>query len=245
MLVLCRAIQKVIKEIRNLKTIQALHDTDSVYGALESYTAGDRPNKRLKYDPQESKDSDVLFKYPAEVTFFRILHAELQKSIRFFNHALDELKIRVDRLSEGSSLFRDLTCAIMKDKWSVLARSAFSVYKDLVLLETYSIMTFCAFSKILKKHDKVTGRSTRNAFMTLMVTTASFNDTTRLHEMLRTCVDCYNEASLHLEQFCRSSLQEDERLFLGMVEQLNNRIMMDADPEILEMEGCLIPPASE
>lgn len=37
------------------------------------------------------------------------------------------------------------------------ALAARSLYKDLMMLENFAIMTFCAFSKILKKHDKNTG----------------------------------------------------------------------------------------
>jgi len=31
------------------------------------------------------------------------------------------------------------------------------LYQDLLLLENYAVMNYCGFSKIVKKHDKLTG----------------------------------------------------------------------------------------
>jgi hypothetical protein len=160
---------------------------------------------------------DVLGRNPVEVTFFRLLHSELQKSIRFFHRAQEEFSIRVERLHEGSEIMQRPGFILVQDRWSVLARSAFKVYKDLLLLETYAIMTYCSFSKILKKHDKVTGRSTKNAFMSSMVNGANFSDTTRLQKMIQSCEERYNAAS--------------ERLFLNMVSQLNSEVLIDSDSE--------------
>jgi SPX domain len=58
-----------------------------------------------------------------------------------------------------------LSCSLLADKWQVMAKSIYRLYKDLLLLETFCIMTVASFSKILKKHDKVTGQVTREAFM--------------------------------------------------------------------------------
>lgn len=38
-----------------------------------------------------------------------------------------------------------------------LMAACVKLYKDLLLLENFAIMNYCGFSKILKKHDKVTG----------------------------------------------------------------------------------------
>jgi SPX domain len=57
------------------------------------------------------------------------------------------------------------SCSLLTDKWQVMAKSIYRLYKDLLLLETFCIMTVASFSKILKKHDKVTGQVTREAFM--------------------------------------------------------------------------------
>jgi hypothetical protein len=186
---------------------------------------------QAKRQRQNREQPDVLGRNPVEVTFFRLLQSELQKSIRFFDRAQEEFSIRVSRLHEGSDIMQRPGFILVQDRWSVLARSAFKVYKDLLLLETYAIMTYCSFSKILKKHDKVTGRSTKNAFMSSMVNGANFSDTTRLQQMIQSCEERYNAASEQLVRGGRSNLQEDERLFLNMVSQLNSEVLIDPDSE--------------
>ena len=123
------------------------------------------------------------------------------------------------------------TAVVVQDRFYVLARSAFNLYKDLLLLEIYAIMTYCAFSKILKKHDKVTGRNTRSAFMDSMVSGANFSDTSQLQQMIRECEERYNEASSHLQQAGKKALQEDEFLFLEMVSQMNKDAVVVAQEE--------------
>ena len=137
----------------------------------------------------------------------------------------------MERLHEGREIFSRPGSMVVHDPWSCLARSSFKIYKDLLLLECYAILTFCAFSKILKKHDKVTGRSTRNAFMTSMVQGANFSDTTRLQQMIEGCERRYNEASSYLEKAGRPNLQEDERLFISMITRINKDIQEDAGTE--------------
>jgi SPX domain len=53
----------------------------------------------------------------------------------------------------------------------------YKLSRDLLLLETYSIMALTSFSKILKKHDKVTGYNTKHAFMTKIVIPSNFVQT--------------------------------------------------------------------
>lgn len=183
-------------------------------------------------DPQQEQEPTVLGRCPPEVTFFRFLHSELRKSIRFFDRILTEYSIRTERLVQANDIFQRPGAPLVKDPWSFLARSAFKVYKDLVLLECYSIMTYCAFSKILKKHDKVTGRSTRNAFMAAMVDGANFSDSTRLSRMIQDCEARYNLAASNLENKAgRRDLQEDERLFINMVAQINSDVQLAAGAE--------------
>jgi len=193
--------------------------------------------------PSSREPVVALFRDPLEVMFFRSLHSELQKSIRFYGRIQDEYSSRVQSLQEmaakmkerhsisSSSSSNNNNNNTFHDRWLVLARSAFEVYRVLLLLETYAIMTYCAFSKILKKHDKMTGRSTRTAFMTSMVSPANLSNTQRLQEMIRSSLECYNEASEHLEEAGRTNLQEDERLFLNMISHLNTDVRIVADEE--------------
>ena len=112
---------------------------------------------------------DELGKSPGEIAFFKLLHAEFKKVTHFFDKAQQEFSIREERVREGMELMKKPNSIMVTEKWSTLAKSIYRLYKDLSLLETFAIMTYCSFSKILKKHDKVTGHQTRAAFMSNVV----------------------------------------------------------------------------
>jgi hypothetical protein len=198
-----------------------------IWQAQGSCTSKKEPSSKLARRRQLSSQ-DVIGKHPAEVAFFCYLYSELQDSIRFFERTQEEYCIRVTRLDEGSDILPRHGSNRMED-----ARSAFKVFSDLLLLEQYAITTFCAFSKILKKHDKYTGRKTRNAFMT-MVSKANFNDTSRLQQMIRITKERHDEVSERLIQPGRPKLREDECLFLDMVSQLNGAIVVTPGAQVLQ-----------
>ena len=108
-------------------------------------------------------------KSPGEIAFFKLLHAEFKKVTHFFERAEEEFTIREERVREGMELMKMPNSIMVNEKWSMVAKSIYRLYKDLLLLETFAIMTYCSFSKILKKHDKVTGHHTRAAFMSNVV----------------------------------------------------------------------------
>ena len=58
--------------------------------------------------------------------------------------------------------------------WTRLLRACVKFYKDVLLLENFAIMNYCGFSKILKKHDKWTGFTTREAFMFNVISKENF-----------------------------------------------------------------------
>ena len=100
---------------------------------------------------------------------------------------------------------------MVNEKWSLLAKSIYRLYKDLLLLETFAIMTYCSFSKILKKHDKVTGYETRAAFMENIVNKANFTHYPQVLTMISRCEGLYEEVSTNLLQEGKHGLYEDER----------------------------------
>jgi SPX domain len=112
-----------------------------------------------------------------------------------------------------------------------LAKSIYQLYKDLLLLETFAIMTYCSFSKILKKHDKVTGYATRAAFMANIVNNANFTNYPTLLEMINRCERMYEEVSHRLVQDGKEVLYEDERLFINMIVRLNEQVLDTVDED--------------
>jgi hypothetical protein len=111
------------------------------------------------------------------------------------------------------------------DKWTMIAKSFYRLYKDLLLLETFAIMTYCSFSKILKKHDKVTGYNTRCAFMNNVVDKANFANYPRTLEMLKRTQSLYQEATESLAAAGKLGSYDDERLFINMIHRLNEQVI--------------------
>jgi len=175
---------------------------------------------------------------PGEVAFFKLLNSELKKAINFFDKAQLEFEIREARVREGIDIMRKANSLMVSEKWSSMAKSLYRLYKDLLLLETYAIMTYTSFSKILKKHDKVTRHTTRIAFMKNVVNKANFTHYPKLLEMISRCERLYDEVSRSLTVEGKSGLYEDERLFINMIHRLNEQVLDTAEGEgAPDMEG--------
>ena len=172
-------------------------------------------------DGSQRNNLDTIRQSPGEILFFKLLHGEFQKAVHFFDRVIDEFKIREERVLDGMKIVKRESRFHL---WSMLAKSVYRLYTDLLLLETFCIMTYCSFSKILKKHDKVTGFDTRDAFMSNVVNKANFTNYTTLQEMISRSEQLYSEVSNRMLQEGQQNLYEDERLFIEMVHQLNQRV---------------------
>ena len=179
-----------------------------------------------------SQDAVSMGKSPGEVAFFKLLHAELKKAIHFFERATDEFSIREERVREGMRIMKQPNSIMVSEKWSLMAKSIYRLYRDLLLLETFAIMAYCSFSKILKKHDKVTGYETRTAFMTNVVNKANFTHYPKVLEMINRCERLYEEVSDNLLREGKEGLYEDERLFINMIHRLNEQVLGSEDSKV-------------
>lgn len=166
--------------------------------------------------PQQQQPHNVesMGKSPGEVAFFKLLHSEFKKASHFFDRATEEFTIREERVREGMDIMRKPNSIMVNEKWGLMAKSIYRLYKDLLLLETFAIMTYCSFSKILKKHDKVTGYETKNAFMANIVNKANFTHYPKVLCMISRCEKFYEEVSANLLKEGKEGLYEDERTFV-------------------------------
>lgn len=186
-------------------------------------------------DDNTSNRKEALGRNPGEIAFFKLLHAEFKKATHFFEKAQQEFSIREERVREGMEIMKRPNSIMVNEKWSLLAKSIYRLYKDLLLLETFAIMTYCSFSKILKKHDKVTGHETRSAFMANVVSQANFTTYPKVLEMISRCESLYAEVSDRLLLEGKEGLYEDERLFINMISRLNEQALDTLDaPERAE-----------
>ena len=181
--------------------------------------------------PQAAEILQTIGRDPGEVAYFKLLHAEFKKASHFFDKMQEEFAIRVDRVRVGLDILKEPKPGLVIEKWSLLAKNIFRLYRDLLLFEIFAIMAYCSFSKILKKHDMVTGHETRGPFMSKVVNKANFTCYPQLLEMISRCEDMYEEVTDRLIQGGREGLYEDERLFIHMIHQLNRQMSDTAEEE--------------
>jgi len=183
-----------------------------------------------KIEPRATRKI-TMGKSPGEIAFFKLLHSELKKAAKFFDCTKQEFLLREERVREGMEIIRRPNSIMVPDKWSTMAKGIYRLYKDLLLLELYAIMTYCSFSKILKKHDKVTGYQTRIAFMANVVNKASFTHYPEVLAMIQRSEKLFEEVSQKLLIEGTSALCEDERLFISMIHRFYGQIMDKAAEE--------------
>lgn len=179
-------------------------------------------------DPPQKED---MVKSRGEIAFFKLLHAEMKKADHFFVKAQEEIAIREERVRDGLDIIQRSMSVMVENKWSCAAKSLFRLYKDLLLLETFAIMSYCSFSKILKKHDKVTGNATRSAFMAKVVNHASFTMYPSLLAMIGRCEGLYDQVSKKLILEGKENLCEAEREFISTIFQLKGQYLDTAEKE--------------
>ena len=125
---------------------------------------------------------------PGEVDFFREVRRELKECSQFFDSAEMLFKVRYDRIYDGYVKLKNLDHKVdNKDvnSWSRLLRACINLYRDGLLLENFAIMNYSGFSKILKKHDKLTGFVTRDAFMRNVVIQHNFTRFPKLLDLIK------------------------------------------------------------
>lgn len=186
-------------------------------------------NSTPKTEHNQKSIAQVMGKSPGEIAFFKLLHSEFKKSCCFFKNAEEEMAIREARVQEGNEIMKTPNSIMVNDRWSLLSKSLYRLYKDLLLLETYAIMTYVTFSKILKKHDKMTGFTTRNQFMGNVVSKANFTTYPKLVKMIDRTEALYEEVSSRLVLEGKNSLYEDERLFIDMIHRLSTQALENED----------------
>jgi hypothetical protein len=221
--------------------------TEVVKKAVPAQTAANDDEAPAEVNAHlEHRKPEELGKSPGEIAFFKLLHAELKKATHFFERAQEEFSIREERVQEGMEIMKQPNSIMVNEKWSLLAKSIYRLYKDLLLLETFAIMTYCSFSKILKKHDKVTGYQTRVAFMANVVNKANFTNYPNVLGMISRCERMYEDVSRYLLHEGKEALYEDERLFINMISRLNEQVLDFADGEgaLDRKEGRRLPGAS-
>jgi SPX domain protein involved in polyphosphate accumulation len=107
-----------------------------------------------------SKSTSQLEESQSEIEFFKVLKFETKKTSSYFTTLEQLYQIRHARMIDSYQLIRDNEKQEGRFDRSCCTRllsACVKFYKDVLLLENFAIMNYCGFSKILKKHDKLTG----------------------------------------------------------------------------------------
>lgn len=196
-------------------------------------------------DNRNSPNSGPLqiAKNPAEQEFFRQVHKELRKASDFFARCQQEYVIRWERIWDSYVMLQEVSVVYEKNTWTRLLNSCVRFYKDVLLLENFAIMNYCGFSKILKKHDKLTGYTTREPFMRKVMSQQNFTRYPKVLELIRSSEQLFRNIQA-MESVM--PLQDEERLFIDAIRDMNYQASRmqaeeksdDADPDVQEQNNA-------
>lgn len=174
-----------------------------------------------------------LSKNPQEVAFFRALYYELNKATQFFGMVEEEFRIRESRVQNGIKMLSNPVRSEGICLWLMAIKSVCRLYKDLLALETFAIMTLCSVSRILKEHDRATGLETRSAFMKKVVSQANFANYSRTMEMLQRIEVLFEDAMRSVVAREKMTLLDDELLLVNVFTKLNKQAtdLLEAETE--------------
>lgn len=120
-----------------------------------------------------TENTELIKESPSEKMFFEFLLSELNKVSKTYV-ALETISLHsflnfLEKIRE-IKVANQLTKSFISSKLKECAEH----HLRFVLLENYAVMNYCGFTKILKKHDKLTGFATREKYMIKMVNDQAF-----------------------------------------------------------------------
>ncbi|DAZ96373.1 TPA: hypothetical protein N0F65_010740 [Lagenidium giganteum] len=141
------------------------------------------------HQAQQAKD---ISESELEVAFFRDLQKELKKISLFY---ANEEKRCTARYHQLRSVLQDLKKMSTVDAFEAqrLMFAFVHFYRECIRLENFAVMNYQGFSKILKKHDKITGYLTRTKYMRRKVNLSSFSNYPQLLQILENTEEMFHD----------------------------------------------------
>jgi len=127
-----------------------------------------------------------------EVAFFRDLQKELKKISMFYSSEEKRCQFRFHQLR---AVLKDLKRQQRIDAFEAqrLMFAFVHFYRECIRLENFAVMNYQGFSKILKKHDKMTGYNTRSKYMRRKVNLSTFSNYPLLLQSLENTEEMFHE----------------------------------------------------
>ncbi|KAE9272985.1 hypothetical protein PF008_g29955 [Phytophthora fragariae] len=155
-----------------------------------------------------------------EVAFFRDLQAELKKISLFY--AAEEKRCS-SRYQQLRSVLKTLKKHEKIEAFEAqrLMFAFVHFYRECIRLENFAVMNYQGFSKILKKHDKMTGYNTRSKYMRRKVNLSSFSNYPSLLQILGSTEEMFHE------------VERDARMASAV-----SRIKLNIEPQVTPDATC-------
>ncbi|CAG8446322.1 7582_t:CDS:10 [Acaulospora morrowiae] len=154
-----------------------------------------------------------------EREFFTMLQEELDKVNYFYEvkekESIDSFEVVKQQYSQGEWTKKNTNSGSRvigspderlqkelkrKDIWKLIKKALFEIYRGTELLRKYRTLNQIAFTKVLKKYDKIANVNASKLYMSTVVNEKGFTKSKRLEKLIREIEDFYSE---HFEEGSR------------------------------------------
>ncbi|GBG25327.1 SPX domain-containing protein 1 [Hondaea fermentalgiana] len=132
-----------------------------------------------------------LMKNADEKNFFLFLRKELGKVSHIFAELERRALTQFLQLLHVIEAARSEMRALPAEALNPIVERLTIVHRHLVLLRNFAVLNYCGFTKILKKHDKLTGFETKDKYMLKIVNEQAFAQHTTLKKALEIIAEEY------------------------------------------------------
>lgn len=158
---------------------------------LKTFEASRDVSDGKSSEPKTNVAVSEIMKNQDEKNFFLFLRKELTKVSNIFaeleRRALTQF-LQMLHVIEAARIERK---SLVDQHLNSIVQRLTVVHRHLVLLRNFAVLNYCGFTKILKKHDKVTGFQTRDKYMLKMVNEQPFAYHTTLKKALEILAEEY------------------------------------------------------
>jgi len=131
----------------------------------------------------------LISENPDEQAFFLALRKQLCKVSESFKEMDRRAMAQFLQFTKRLGKVRSTCKTPSEQEVEALVTDLAQIHRHLILLRNFAVLNYCGFTKILKKHDKVTGFETKDKFMLKMVNEQPFSS----HETLKMALEIVTE----------------------------------------------------
>ncbi|KAK8799324.1 hypothetical protein JH06_2856 [Blastocystis sp. subtype 4] len=150
--------------------------------------------KKEKMEQLQKEDENATIDITSlekEKQFFKQLTDSVLRVDTFFHQIQVQYIVEVKALIDEVKKIDDCPKEQLESTIEALLEKCRELHGKLLLLEMFAHVNYCGFTKITKKHDRMTGYITQKKFMQKKVNVTSFSSFTLLRNSVRIVEDQY------------------------------------------------------